>query len=1469
MKKILGLDLGTNSIGWALIENDFENKKGRIIKTGTRVIPMTQDKIDDFGKGNSISETAERTRYRSMRRLRERRLLRRERLTKIFKEMAWLSSKFNPEKDFVAYKANSDSDKNEFLFENSYNEMLSEFKKKHPQIKNIPKDWTVYYLRKKALKEPISKRELVWVLYQFNQKRGYYELRSENEEEQQNKKNKQEEFIKDIVTEIKETDTNGVYEVTLNNGIKAKTSKQSEKPYWLNKEMEFIITTTTLKNGQTKKTIRDPEQDDWNLRKKRTEKIIDSEEKHPGEYIIDILIENPSAKIRGQEVHTIDRKYYRNELMKILQKQKEFHEELTDSQLYEKCVNILYPNNKAHRNKLLSQDFTRLLTNDILFYQRPLRSKKSLIEGCKHEKRYYYENGSLQEVKVKAIPKSHPLFQEYRIWSLIHNLRIFKLEEVDEDGVIHKDDEKTNQLLTFNNKASLFEVFNDNAEISQKKLLQTLGLNDTEYRLNYEEGKKLPGNTTKASFLKIFKKANALKEGRKFLEESEKVEDLWHKLYSLERKEDLRSALENKDFGFPQQAIEAFINFPKFKKEYGALSKKALKKMLPFMRCGKFWNQEDIERKAYEFLEWKETMEYDNLTPKIKNQLDELEAMDEFQGLSVTLAEYVVYHQHSEDKEIKVYNSPDDIVLYDQHSLRNPVVEQVLNETLKVVKEIWKNYGKPDEIHVESARELKSSADKRKELSKRRDDNEKTNKRAKAMLWELQQDNPEINPYSQGQLELFKIYEEGALHSGYEIDDEIYRISRRGDPTASDINKYKLWLDQKYLSPYTGQPIPLSGIFSNEYEIEHVIPQSRFFDDSFNNKVISETAVNSLKDKQTAYEFIYNHGGETVTLGSGKQVKILSKKNYEYNCNRIFRHNRVKLKNLLSFDIPTSFIKRQLNDTRYIAREIQKALAPIVRKEGEKEARPKNYLPVVGAITDKLKDDWGMIQIWKNLLVPRFRRMNEITGTENYYSELNGVPKFGGYENGIKRLDHRHHALDAIVVAAITKEHVNYLNSIESNKENYSLIKRLKGANQYGHFNKKFLMPWPSFSKDVYNVLSQTIISFKQKNRLINKGSNKYYKWNGNKKALFDQQKKDDLWSIRQPLHGETVHGKITLRQYTGKKDISTILKDWQRIAEPEIRKRVGRLLKDFDNNIQKLKKYLKENPIVIDGEETTTARLYYYDDNFSATRFANEVDKSFNYKKIEKVSNSRIRDILRKHLDEYNGKSEEAFSPEGLAKMNQELNIPIKKVRLFEALGKKYRLGERGNKTSKYVEAAKGTNLYFIIFENITTGERVIRKDSTLGLKDTIEAKKAKISLDNVFLNPNSKDNEIQEIIANKENYVWFTLSPNDLVYVPEQENNDNIINLINSIDWKDLTDKEVSRIYRMEKASGSECYFIQHHVASLIKEYNQKNKVGEFGSQNKMETSWDGVRIKERCVKLIADRLGNVRPTFNYITP
>jgi len=176
-KKILGLDLGTNSIGWALVNKEDDKANGSIIAAGSRILPMSQDILGKFDTGVSISQTAERTNFRGVRRLRERHLLRRERLHRVLNILNFLPDHYAAQIDFdrrlgqfipetepkLPYIFNKVNNKWEFIFKKSFNEMVKDFSIHQPQLlednKKIPYDWTIYYLRKKALTDRIEKEE--------------------------------------------------------------------------------------------------------------------------------------------------------------------------------------------------------------------------------------------------------------------------------------------------------------------------------------------------------------------------------------------------------------------------------------------------------------------------------------------------------------------------------------------------------------------------------------------------------------------------------------------------------------------------------------------------------------------------------------------------------------------------------------------------------------------------------------------------------------------------------------------------------------------------------------------------------------------------------------------------------------------------------------------------------------------------------------------------------------------------------------------------------------------------------------------------------------------------------------------------------------------------------------------------------------------------------------------------------------
>lgn len=368
MKNILGLDLGTNSIGWAVVNGSVnDNGSEQLVKiqaSGSRIIPMDAAMIGDFNKGNSISQTAERTRLRGIRRLSERYLLRRERLHRILDILGFLPSHFAQDLDRhgkivkgkepkLAWRKN-EAGQFEFIFQDSFKEMLEDFKLNHPNLitddKKVPYDWTIYYLRKKGLTSKISKEELAWILLNFNQKRGYYQLRGEEEEENNNK------LVEFYALKVVAVEDSGEkkgkdiwYNVHLENGwVYRRTSNIPLD--WVGKTKEFIVTTDLEKDGTPKKdregnvkrSFRAPKEDDWSLVKKKTEADIDQTHKTVGTYIYDTLLGNPSQKIRGRLVRTIERKYYKEELKLILDKQKEFHPELQDRALYAACVEELY-----------------------------------------------------------------------------------------------------------------------------------------------------------------------------------------------------------------------------------------------------------------------------------------------------------------------------------------------------------------------------------------------------------------------------------------------------------------------------------------------------------------------------------------------------------------------------------------------------------------------------------------------------------------------------------------------------------------------------------------------------------------------------------------------------------------------------------------------------------------------------------------------------------------------------------------------------------------------------------------------------------------------------------------------------------------------------------------------------------------------------------------------------------------------
>ena len=1432
IKHILGLDIGSNSIGWALIQLDLLQKTKRIIATGSRIIPMDQKVLSDFGKGITISPTAQRTSYRNARHCRERHLLRRERLHRVLHILGFLPTHYDKQIDFskrygkfvdntepkIAYN------ERKFLFMDSFQEMLADFKihqpdlfytKKNGEESKIPYDWTIYYLRKKALSRKISKEELAWIILNFNQKRGYYQLR---EEEEENKENDFEIISSKIISVIKKDKDKKYnkywYDIILENGLVYQAAFYNDFVYnWINQDREFIIERISLKNGTEKVKLSylptfdeidkmdKKEQDKYYKKIKiKTENSIGN--KTVGCYIYDHILQNPNEKIKGKLVRTIERKYYKEELKAILEKQVALQPELFTDQLFADCIRELYNKNEAQQRNLAARDFVHLFVEDIIFYQRPLRSQKSTLANCSLESRSYIDKDShtRKEVPLKVCPKSNPYYQEFRVLQWLQNLKIYEIDT---------DQEVTHEFIkTLEDKQQLFDFLMDQKEIDCEELLKYF-LNQTypnakekalkselkkwkdTYRWNYvydigeKSSKKYPMNETRYELKRHLEKVANLPDD--FL--SSEVEYLlWHLIYSVKDKVAYEKGLKTfaqKHHLDKDSFVESFKKFKPYPSEYGNFSEKAIRKLLPLMRFGAYWDFNHIDKNTQKRIEDLITgAENEEIRTILREKAEkyQLEKETDFQDLPLWLAQYIVYNRHAEASSLEKWTSVNDLETYlnefKQHSLRNPIVEQVVMETLRVVRDIWQQYGQGqasffDEIHIELGRELKKTAKEREKLSKQNQKNEDINLSIKEKLKELKKYNTRA-----------------------------YSITHQ--------EKYKLWLEQKHISPYTGQIISPENLFTDNYEIEHIIPQSRFFDDSLSNKVVCESIVNKApyKDRQLGLEFIKNQGGRIVKELSkeNKTIKIFTEKQYRTFIKEHYSNNPAKTKKLLLEEISEKMVARQMNDTRYISKFISEILSKIVRSDEQDEGvHSKNVILCTGKITSILRQDWGLNDIWDNLILPRFERMNNLLQKEKFtiYSiekqkKIPVVPindQFKSFQK--KRIDHRHHALDAIIIACVTGEHINYINNQhalekgkdkkEKQKEHDKLREKLcikkynKGSEE--NYSWIFKKPWNTFTQEVRAVLEGIVVSFKQNLRVINKATNYYERWvEENGKYIKKMVKQEGTnWAIRKPLHEETISGKIYL--------------DREKITKNDI---------------------------------------------LTATR--KTVDSSFNEERIKKITDTGIQKILLNYL-EYKGSPEIAFSPEGLEELNKNLSIyndgkphkPIYKVRIYEKGSGRFALGEKGRKYKKYVQGAP--NLYFGIYQGANK-----RSFVTIPLNEVIERQKqGRPSIP-----------EYNE----KGDPLLFSLSPNDLVYVPIKGE------IIEDIDFQNLSNEQKERIYNVNDFS-STCYFTPNRIAKAIfpKEVDLQRKGDKLsGSYDTKTASLEGIQIKEVCIKLKVDRLGNL---------
>lgn len=1257
-KNILGLDLGTTSIGWAHVIED-ENYEGSEIKQiGVRVNPLTVDEQTNFEKGKPFSVNEARTLKRGMRRNLDRYQDRRKQLVEIL-----INSKI----------INSDS-------------VLTETGKDSTH--------TTWEIRAKSASERIELDEFARVLMAINKKRGYKSSRkAKNEEEGQaidgmaiakklyeekltpgqlvfqflkeRKKHIPDFYRSDLQNELDsvwefqkrfhpEILTDSFYKEIQGKGQRA-TSAAFYGIYKFN-TAEIKDLEDGLKNEKTVNlNLRDKKK--LQAYKWRSEAVSKELEKEQLAYVITEInnnLNNSSGYLGAISDRSKELYFNKQTVGQYLfnQLKESFHTSLKNQVFYrqdylDEFEKIWETQAKFHSE--LTKELKEEIRDTVIFYQRKLKSQKGLISFCElegAEKEIIKDGKKMKKIiGPRVAPRSSPLFQEFKIWQNLNHVIIRK--KGNKRRKVTKNSEQTGlfteekEIFELDNEAKqlLFEELNLKGNLSADKVIKLLGYNPKDWEMNYS---KLEGNHTNkqlwTAYLRILDisgydvkdllkvksnkdevelddvdiSASEIKrlvkdvfysldidpaildfnselDGKDF--EKQPSYQLWHLLYSYEGddsqsgNEKLYGLLESK-FGFSREQGQILANIS-FLDDYGNLSAKAMRKIFPFIR-------ENQYSTACELAGYKHSKH--SLTK------DELE-----------------------NRELKPR-----LELLKKNSLRQPVVEKILNQMINVVNALIdkENHkleveGKSknfhfDEIRIELARELKKNADERKEMT--------------------------LN-----------------INAAKIKHDKIVKILKEEfgvpNPTRNDIIRYKLYEELKnngYKDLYTDTYIPREKLFSKEIDIEHIIPKAKVFDDSFSNKTVVYRKDNLEKGNLTAFDYLESKHSEEKLNQYLQRIESLYE---EWKKNKDEGISKAKYQKLLKkeSEIGDGFIERDLRESQYIAKKAKEILFGITR----------SVVSTSGSITDRLREDWGLINVMKELNLPKYRALGLAEMEERKYGQKVEVIK-----DWTKRNDHRHHAMDALTIAFTKHNHIQYLNYLNARKdEKHKLHSNIIGIEEKetilkpdedGKKTRSFKEPIPNFRKLAKEHLENVIISHKAKNKVVTKNKNK----------ISGKLKPQETLTPRGQLHKETVYGKYHFYQtkdekITAKFDLEIINK----VSNPVFKQALLNRLQENGNDPKKAfsgKNAVNKKPIIIKGERTVpeTVKLVWLETDYSIRKDITP-DNFKDEKLINKILDKKIREIMLLRFKEFGGDSKKAFSDlnKNPIWLNREKGICIKRV--------------------------------------------------------------------------------------------------------------------------------------------------------------------------------------------------------------
>ena len=681
---------------------------------------------------------------------------------------------------------------------------------------------------------------------------------------------------------------------------------------------------------------------------------------------------------------------------------------------------------RVHYPDILTDEFIRMLRDEVIFMQRPLKSCKHLVSLCEFEKqervmRVQQDDGKggrqLVERKIKfgpkVAPKSSPLFQLCRIYEAVNNIRLTRPDGSPRD-------------ITPEERAKIVAHLQSSASLSfaaLKKLLKEKAL--IADQLTTKSG--LKGNSTRvalAAALQPYPQYHHLLDmeletrmmtvqltdeetGEVTEREVAVVTDsyvrqplyrLWHILYSIEERDAMRRALI-KQLGMKKEDLDGGLldqlyRLDFVKPGYGNKSAKFICKLLPQLQ----------------------------------------------QGLGYSEACTAVGYRHSNSptsEEIAERTLLEKIPLLQRNELRQPLVEKILNQMINLVNALKAEYG-VDEVRVELARELKMSREERERMTRQNGQRKEAN------------------------------------------DKVAERIRQCGlYPTKPRIQKYMLWEEAGKVCLYCGRSIEEEQCLNgDDMEVEHIIPKSVLYDDSYGNKTCACHECNQTKGNRTALEYIRAKGWEAEYME--RINDLLKEKKISYS-----KHQRLRW---LKEDIPSDFLERQLRLTQYISRQAMAILQQGIRRVSASE----------GGVTARLRSLWGYGKILHTLNLDRYDSMGE---TERVSREGEATEELH-ITNWSKRMDHRHHAIDALVVACTRQSYIQRLNRLSSefgrgNKKMEDLEAQEQQAKETGRFSnlERWLTQRPHFSvRTVSDKVAEILISYRPGQRVVTRGRNIYRK---------------------------------------------------------------------------------------------------------------------------------------------------------------------------------------------------------------------------------------------------------------------------------------------------------------------------------------------------------------------------------------